>query len=114
MEMNVVHRLSSIRAVVGDHPITRFEQSLLPGDCDSQCERVRNDVCVVRDSILQRRQMLSWNHQHMGRSLWRKVTERDIVRALGHERGSQFATRDAAENAVVGHSRPRGSLQVAW
>jgi hypothetical protein len=105
MEMQVVHGLPGIRSVIRRDPVAGFQQAFLPRNLNGKRERIRNDVRVLWNRVLQRRQVHAGYHQHVRRGLRREIPKCDVVLALGDERSSQFTARDATENAILSHGQ---------
>src|SRR5215218_3622491 len=100
MKMEMGNRLPGVGSVIGDDPVTALMQPVLGGDARRQCQRVRRDVPIIATDFSQRREMASWDDEHVDRRLRVEVAKGDIVLALGDKLRTELAARDAAEDAI--------------
>ena len=98
--MKMRDSLSGVRPVVGDDPVAAVMEPGIGGDARGQSERVRRDVPITATHFSQGREVLSRHDEHVHWRLRVKVTEGDVVLALGDELRTELTARDAAKDAI--------------
>ena len=78
-------RLSRIGPVIRDDTVSRFQETLLPGNFNGKGQGVRDNRCMLWYGVLQRGQVLTWHDQDMRRRLRREITKRNVEVALSNQ-----------------------------
>lgn len=100
MEMDVEHGLSSIKAVVDDHPITALIETFLRSYGLGNKEEMANKFAVRNGYAVDVSNMFFWHNKRVNRRLGIEVLEGDCVLVLMENRCRDFFLDDLAKNTV--------------
>lgn len=101
MEMDVEHGLSSIKAVVDDHPITALIETLLRSYGLGNKEEVANEFTVCNGDAVDVSDMFFWHNKRVNRRLGIEVLEGDCVLILVEKCCRDFFLDDLAKKTVL-------------
>jgi PPOX class probable FMN-dependent enzyme len=113
MEMDVKDRLTCVAVDVEHRPIAALGVPMFRGNRSAPSQHGANQMVVGRGQVVQRRDVPSWNHEHVERSLRVDVVEGDQFVVLVCELGRNVSSRNLAKQAI-GHAQILAPLGVDY
>lgn len=98
--MKMMHRLSGVRSIIGEDPITRLEESFLFRDAHGHRQEMLGQRRLRRHHVAHCGIMSPRHDQHMSRRLRTQIAKRDGMLAFDDKLRAKFAARDATKDTI--------------
>ena len=108
MEVDMENGLSGIGSRIRHDAISRLRNTLVTRDLDARLHHPAQETGISFGKIRHRRDMPTWDHENMHRSLRIDVLERDKLVILIHGFGGNAPRDNSAEKTIAHWLLPDG------